>query len=522
MNHKWWLLIITLTAFFIRIYQTNLVPLLWDEASIGYNAYSIIKTGKDEYGQSFPLIFKSFGDYKPGAYIYLTIPFIADLGLTPLAVRLPSIIIGSLTPLFLYLLILAISPKFKTLSLLCSLVLAFNPFNIFFSRGAWETNILTFELVLASYLFFKNKYFLSAIIFGLTLYTYQGGKIMSPLIILLLLFIFKPSIKNFFIKFSLPLFIFTLPVLIGLLTQNDSNRLRVFSLWSYQQNPQEVSQIISESSPTDYFLFHHQAFYLIRNFFTRYFNNFSPKFLIFEGDWQIARHSAPYIGVLLYPSLIFFYFGLFKTLLNPKNKLSLFFLSWLLLAPLPAALTRDSIQPVRDMSFSIPLVFFIASGLTLVKNKFFILVTSFSFLVSFIYYGDLLLNHFVKYKPSEHLFGYEQAVNYLITNSANKSDIYFTDFYGQPYIYYLFYSKYDPASYQKQSKLVLNGLDTGKITQIDNIKFEAPNFASLKNKSRQLMIFSYDDVVRQGIDFKQLTPLSPINNISTFYAYQTD
>ncbi|MBU4431115.1 hypothetical protein KKB16_03350, partial [Patescibacteria group bacterium] len=61
------LLLITLTAFFIRIYKTNSYPpLLWDETAIGYNAYSILKTGKDEYGEFLPLIFKSFGDYKPG------------------------------------------------------------------------------------------------------------------------------------------------------------------------------------------------------------------------------------------------------------------------------------------------------------------------------------------------------------------------------------------------------------------------------------------------------------------------
>jgi hypothetical protein len=313
-----------------------------------------------------------------------------------------------------------------------------------------------------------------------------------------------------------------IPVLFGLITANDSNRLQVFSLWSYHQNQEEINQIISESSQFDYQLFHNQYFYLFRNFLTRYFNNFSSRFLVFEGDWQIARHSAPYIGVILYPSLIFFYFGLFHHLIRPKNKLSLFFLFWLLLAPLPSALTRDIIQPVRDMSFSIPLVFFIASGLTLIKSRLVALFVIFVYVLSFIYFGDLLLNHLVKFKPAEHLFGYQQSTQYLLDNSKNKTDIYFSDFYGQPYIYYLFYSKYDPSTYQKQAKLLVNGLDTGKVTQIDNIHFESPNFASLKNKSNQLMIFSYDDAVRQGVDLKLLTPLSPINNTSTFYGYQTN
>lgn len=522
MTSKYWLILITFLAFLIRIYQTNYVPLLWDEASIGYNAYSIIKTGKDEYGVRLPLIFKSFGDYKPGLYIYLTIPFMADLGLTPLAVRLPSIIIGSLTPLFLYLLIISISPKSKILALLSALLLTFNPFNILFSRGAWETNVLTFELILASLLFIRHKYFWSSIVFGLTLFTYQGGKIMSPIIIFALLFIFRTTTKNILLRFFPPLIIFVIPIAIGLLTQNNSNRLQVFSLWSYSQNQTEVNQIIAESSQLDYNLFHNQVFFFLRGFWERYFNNFSPRFLVFEGDWQVARHSAPYIGVILYPSLLFLYFGLFKKLSSKLSPLTWFFLIWLLIAPLASALTRDSIQPVRDMSFSIPLVFFIASGLKLITSHWLKILVFFLYLISFIYYSDLYFNHFVKTKPSEHLYGYEQAVNYLSVNASDKSDIYFSDFYGQPYIFYLFFNRYDPTKYQTQANLIVNGLDTGKVTQIDNIHFETPNFNGLKNKPKQLMIFSFDDAIRQGIDLSLLTPLSPINNTSTFYGYQTN
>jgi hypothetical protein len=316
--------------------------------------------------------------------------------------------------------------------------------------------------------------------------------------------------------------IFAIPILIGLLTQNDSNRLQVFGLWSYTQNQTEINQIIAESNQLDYHLFHNQVFFFLRGFWERYFNNFSPRFLVFEGDWQVARHSAPYIGVILYPSLIFLYLGFFKKLFSKITPLTWFFLFWLLTAPLASALTRDSIQPVRDMSFSVPLIFFIASGLRLITSKWLKVLVFSVYLLSFVYYSDLYLNHFVKTKPSEHLYGYQQATNYLLANSANKTDIYFSDFYGQPYIYYLFFSHYDPAKYQPLANLVTNGLDTGKISQIDNIHFETPNFNGLKNKSHQLMIFSYDDAVRQGIDLSLLTPLSPINNTSTFYGYQTN
>lgn len=509
------LTIITLLSFALRLYRSDYPPLLWDEAAIGYNAYSIIKTGADEYGTKLPLIFKSFGDYKPGLFIYLAAPFIADLGLTELAVRLPSVILGSLVPLLLYFLITSFSPKFHSLALFTSQLAAINPYNIHFSRGAWETNILTFELLLASYFFLKKKYLGSSLIFGLTLYTYQGGKLISPLMILVLLFTLKPNLKQLAFKFIFPLAILALPVLYGLLFSQDSNRLQVFSLWSYPRPTTEVNTIISESSKLDFDIFHNQYLYFARGFLERYFNHFSPRFLTFEGDWQIPRHTAPYIGVLLYPSLIFLVIGLFVFF---KSNINNFFLFWLLLAPLSSALTRDSIQPVRSMSFSIPLIFFTAQGLYFIFNRFkskiLYLFVFTLYLISFILYLDLYYNHLTKIKPNENLVGYKEVMNYIIPKVDIKQ-ITITDFYGQPYIYYLFYSKYDPAKYQKQSNLEVSGLDTGKVTNVDNIIFGTPDFSQIRNRTNQLAVFSFDEVVRQNIDLSLLTKVSPI-----FYIYE--
>src|SRR3990167_7720331 len=88
--------LILVIALFLRFYQiSNLPPSLnWDEVSIGYNAYSILKTGKDEWGQFLPLSFRAFGDYKLPVYIYLDVPFVVILGLNEIAVRLPSVLAG--------------------------------------------------------------------------------------------------------------------------------------------------------------------------------------------------------------------------------------------------------------------------------------------------------------------------------------------------------------------------------------------------------------------------------------------
>src|SRR5882672_5344130 len=72
------LLFILLLAAVLRLWQLGSVPPSpdWDEAALGYNAYSIMQTGKDEYGKFMPIVLQSFDDYKPALYMYFIMPFI--------------------------------------------------------------------------------------------------------------------------------------------------------------------------------------------------------------------------------------------------------------------------------------------------------------------------------------------------------------------------------------------------------------------------------------------------------------
>jgi len=103
-----------LLAFILRFNSLSSNPpsLDWDEASIGYNAYSILKSGRDEYGSFLPLEIRSFGDYKPALYVYFAIPFVAIFGLSELAVRLPSAIFGTLAVIATYFLVKEIFDRF--------------------------------------------------------------------------------------------------------------------------------------------------------------------------------------------------------------------------------------------------------------------------------------------------------------------------------------------------------------------------------------------------------------------------
>src|SRR3990167_3849031 len=89
---------IIIIAAVLRFWDLGVVPASpdWDEVALGYNAYSIMQTGRDEYGEFLPIVLRSFDDYKPALYTYLSIPTISILGMNVVAVRLPSAIFGVL------------------------------------------------------------------------------------------------------------------------------------------------------------------------------------------------------------------------------------------------------------------------------------------------------------------------------------------------------------------------------------------------------------------------------------------
>jgi len=565
---KFWLILVTIVVFLIRCWSIkSYPPLLWDEAALGYNAYSILKTGRDEYGKRFPLIFKSFGDFKPGLYVYLAIPFVAIFGLNDFAVRLPSVIFGSLMPLFLYLLVKEVFKNSK-LAFWSVVTLAFLPWQIHFSRGAWEVNVMTSLLVLAVYFWVKQgklfTFHFSLSTFLLALWTYQGAKMVVPLVLLGIMIFFNKFQTNF--KSQIQIFkqfyiliiriwkLFGIWCLIfGILTLSwyfqsfsgpAKNRLKVISLFSYHRPETEVKMILDEDKLEEknwhFYLFHGEWLHFLRGSLTRYFNHFSPRFLAFDGDWSNVRHGAPYFGMIGHVNFVLFLVGV-AYFLSQRHKLpEYFFLYWLVIAPLPAAFSRDIVSGVRSLPMVIPLSVFIAYGIKSIISNFdeanfsvlkipqFIIRYSkyiiLMFLVfDFIHWADLYWVHMVKKSPKEWLYGYKESIKFVLGHKDSSKRVIFTDFYGQPYIYYLFYSQYPPQKYQEQARLIENQFgDVGRVEKIDNVFFEPVERGKAENCRHCLVVFSQDEILRSGIDkdpqyFAQLRPLGEVGGRAMFY-----
>lgn len=485
---KTWIIVaIFLIAGFLRIWRLGGVPphLTPDEASLGYNAYSILKTGRDEYGVRLPIIFKSFGDYKPGLYVYTTVPFVFAFGLNEVSVRLPSVIAG-LAAVFLVYLIIKEIWKEERLALLGAFLLAINPWHIYFSRGAWEIN-LSLTLTLAGiYFFFKsfreNKNLIwSAFFFALTIITYQGAKLSTGIVVFLLVALYfrrLVKVEKKVVLMSLVVgFIVTLPILLSFF-QGQTGRLTVFSLFSYKRPEKYITDFLNQGGEkigdVSYYLYHSEKLDYLRGILTRYFNHFSGRFLFFEGDWQNLRHSPPNMGMFLVLDLILIIAGAVEIVRRKMTREDLFIGLWLILAPLPSILSRDQVHAVRSYNLVIPFIFIMTQGvyLLITKYKKLIYVFSILYVLNYVYFLDAYFVHLPKHNSEYWDYGYKQAVEAITPIQSKYKIIKFEQSYNQPYIYFLFFQKYDPVKYQRQARLAENKYgDVGLVDKLDNISF---------------------------------------------------
>lgn len=498
-NH-WPVILVLLLAAILRFYALGSVPpsLMWDETSWGYNAYSILKTGRDEYGNFMPLIFKAFGDYKSAIYVYLTVPSVAIFGLNEFAVRFPAAVFGTISIFLYFFIVREIFREFKgkdIVGMLASVILAFSPWNYHYSRGAWEVNVLLVLLFLALIFFLKAEakkvyfFYLAALFFGLSFYVYNSAKLLIPLIILGLLVFYREklkqfSFKNYFISFLILGFL-VLPVAKFTFFDGAGGRLRVMSVFSYPRPEKDIQEILNQDqtkqSSLVFQLFHNESLNFIRGILGRYFNHFSGRFLFFEGDWSNPRHGVPYAGVLNFMDILLLPLGVYF-LVSQKIKGQSLVWYLLLITPLPAALSRDSVQATRSFFMVIPLMTISALGMYFIwerskEIKNFLRVGLISlgvigYLLGFVYYLDQFFIHAPRKYSQFWQYGYKQAIEFVGPIAKNYDKIVFTQKYGQPYIYWLFYTKYNPTDYQKQARLTESSVgDVGEINRLDNIEF---------------------------------------------------
>lgn len=537
MKTKFLIFIILVFASIMRIYNLGNVPphLTPDEASLGYNAYSILKTGKDEYGRLLPIIFKSFGDFKPGLYVYLTVPFVATFGLNEISVRLPSAISGVISVYFIYLVVEKLFMN-KKLSLFAALIAAINPWSIYLSRGAWEVNV-SLTITLAGIYFFlvaleKKKYlWLSVASFAMTLITYQGAKLSTAVVVLILLGLYWKDVLRMgsktLIVSLIPGIVISIPVILSFFS-GGTGRLNVFSVFSYPRPKEYLQTFLDEGGEkvgsVSYYLFHSEGLNFARGILGRLFNHYSDRFLFFEGDWSNPRHAAPNSGVFLIGDLILIIAGLIALMKEKIRKEVLFVWLWALLAPLPSILSRDQVHAVRAYNLSVPLIIILAFGVIYILNlrKFMKVIIGLIYLFGFVYFIDAYFIHLPNHSSQLWEYGYKQIVQTVTPIQANYKTVKVQQSFAQPYIYFLFYQKYDPSKYQAQAKLVSseNPGDVGYVTKLDNIEFVPIDWSVNRGDHGSLIIADPiripPDDSKDTNQFKLVGEIKYLNGVTAF------
>lgn len=474
---------IALLLRFLEIHQSVPPSLNWDEASLGYNAYSILKTGKDEWGRFMPLTFEAFGDYKLPGYIYTLVPFVAIFGLNNFAVRLPSIIFGSLSVIFLYLIVLELS-KEKKWALLSAALLAISPWHFFLSRIALEANLAFSFFLMGLYLLvigLKKRSMLvaSSLLFGLSVFTYNSARIVVPLFLLGFLILFWKNIKftkaSIFSAIILGLFLavgFYLAVF-----QDSSARyywVRILdegaiNFLDQSRNNSSVPVFLTK-------LIYNRPAYFIFHFVINYLKHFSVQFLAMSGGTNY-QFSIPNTGLVYFIELPFLIYGLYKLL---KQKIGWVFLFWFLIAPIPSALTREAPHALRSIfmigSIQIITAFGLIKFFSLIKNNSWRNLSLSAIILAillnaYIYSSNYFINYPEKYSQAWQ-YGYQQAIEEISATYDKYPRIYFTKYYGEPHIFYLFFTKYDPAKYQNNPTLTRDSHANWRwVDRLDKIYF---------------------------------------------------
>ncbi len=361
------LLFIILFAIILRFYDLGNTPegIHADEEAWGYHDYSILKTGKDEYGKMFPVVLKSFGEYKGALYSYLTIPSIKVFGLTPFAVRLPSAIFSIFTIIILYFFTKRLLNNRKV-ALITAFIFTISPWDIFLGRIAGEHDLALFFIILFSFSLlklidsFSKKWCIVAGLSGiLAINAYTAVRLFLPIIALIFI-IFSFRKKGEKIIANKTIIFLALLCLVFSMIYNFTDSASRFRLISIASNP-STDLVMKEQIREDQFnpimftrFFHNKIINYSRSIFENFGEYFSLDFLFLHGGYPL-RERVPDSGLLYIWQLPFLLLGIYFVF-KKKNMITFLLFSWWILLLIPAAVTFDEIPNVQRSLIVFPIM----------------------------------------------------------------------------------------------------------------------------------------------------------------------
>lgn len=523
---------LSIAVFTLSFYKLGSLPngFYVDEAVSGYNSYSLLKTGRDEYGKTWPIALRFFGSYTPPLYAYVSIIPIQLFGLTEFSTRF----IGALSGVFSVFISYLFIRELKLLSgykLLFGLMLfALSPWVVFYSRVGYEVYFATLLFMTGEYFCLKSltraHYLFTAFLFLLlSTYAAHPQKYLILIWIPCFLLVFRSQLqfkKNKKILFAslLLVLIMSTPYMYLLSTQAFLTKNSLFYTTEIMNRAHASSLPLVISIPLS-------AAY---EFFARYVVYLSPKSLFFMGDPDLQR-SIPELSVfytwMIVPYLVGI-FALFKRVTDVKYK---FMLLLVTISPIPAALTHDPFSTQRALSVFFSLFLVVILGVSQIFDRKVKLLSALMILFGLVY-SPLMLwrSYFVLFSVERAQvwgYGYKQLIQQI---TSNENTVYVIDQTRMKpvYIEYAFYAQYSPEKMQQlySQEFVSNYYNEVTFTtpaKIENVEFRPIVWREDICKP-QILVGDYltfsETTIKEHFLSHVFTILSPKNEV-LFVGYKT-
>ncbi|MBI2268387.1 MAG: hypothetical protein HYU80_02985 [Candidatus Blackburnbacteria bacterium] len=481
-------LFIFLLAFFLRTYKLAELPVGFhaDEVRVGWNAYSILKTGRDDWGNRLPLYYNTFGDFRPTGYFYLTIPSIIAFGTTEFAVRFPGALFGALTIVSLYFFVRQcvsksiLRSRYFTLDTASAsaLLLALSPWHISLSRATSEGIVAVFLVItglslLIYYLHTRRALFLlPALLLLLSSYLfYHSARLLVPLLATTTAgYFWWQYYKNtrganvFHLpggKYALLLLLLLFLVTLAFSLNKEARaRFSQVSIIHDLDVKFELDKMPFEEGPNRVFIarfFHNKPSVWARRFIDEYMQYISAKFFLVPKEAKPLRYATVGMGILTYAEFALLILGL-VALAQKKNYTSVLFLFLFLLSPLPAAITTEDAPNMHRALFMAPFVSVLSAfGLfylmntqrhsTLLRNAAFVVVG-----LNFIFFSHMYLTHNRVNNPLYRNVGAKELAMKIDTIKDVYDEILITNIPDSPYPWIAYFANQDPKVFNTDAQ----------------------------------------------------------------------
>lgn len=466
------LLLILFVAAVIRVYKVVEIPAGFhrDEALFGYEAYSILKTGRDQHGHFMPLDFEGFGIADYPLAVYTRVPAIALLGLNVFAMRVGMLPFALLTIYLIY----KLTRKFfsdETTALVAAAVAAFSSWHFFMSRAGYGIFIYALMFLLTGLYFLlygksPRQRIVGGIFTALPLYTYASYYFFLPALLFgIFVLYFKELKKDRAFKAGYIAAVLTTALAFAVFWNHNIRRAPQAAFYvndsgiRFAWSDKPVGERFALGGSYDQLeqILHKPQLGYVYKAASNYFDSFSVGFWLKSGRGFESNVSG-FGNLLLYEPLLIL-FGA-ACLLWRRSKAGLLLIFWVLAGPLATTFTKD-LSSTRLFHMVPALVILEALGIKAlwdlilkIKPKILapLVLVFVAIPVVFVnaLYFDAYFRHMAAYSGKWWFKGALEIVD--VVNKYPDKKVYMNTKGDMFYVFVLFREKYDPALFQKTAK----------------------------------------------------------------------